>query len=79
MPLNIRNERVNQLAEELATKMHVNKTEAVLLALQGELRRHDEKLPLAARLKPLQAQIAALPDNDVVLDKAFFDELSGGY
>lgn len=79
MPLNIRNERVNQLAEELAAKKHVNKTEAVLLALEGELRRHDEKLPLAARLKPLQRRIAALPDNEVVLDKAFFDELSGGY
>jgi len=79
MPLNIRNERVNQLAKELAAKKHVNKTEAVLLALEGELRRHDEKLPLAARLKPLQRRIAALPDNQVVLDKAFFDELSGDY
>ena len=79
MPLNIRNERVNQLAEELAAKKHVNKTEAVLLALEGELRRHDEKLPLAARLKPLQRRIAAPPDNEVVLDKAFFDELSGDY
>ena len=79
MPLNIRNERANQLAEELAAKKHVNKTEAVLLALEGELRRHDEKLPLAVRLKPLQRRIAALPDNEVVLDKAFFDELSGDY
>jgi antitoxin VapB len=79
MPLNIRNERVNQLAEELAARKHVNKTEAVRLALEGELRRLEEKLPLSARLKPLQAKIASLPDSDVVLDKAFFDDLSGGY
>jgi antitoxin VapB len=77
MPLNIRNERVNQLAEELAAKRHVNKTEAVRLALEGELRRFDEKLSLGARLKPLQDAVAARPDGDVVLDKDFFDDLSG--
>ena len=39
MPLNIRNEQVNQLAENLAAQKRVNKTEAVRIALENELRR----------------------------------------
>jgi hypothetical protein len=46
---NIRNEEVNQLAEKPATRKHINKTEAVELALQNELRRLDEVLPLRER------------------------------
>nr|WP_183929940.1 type II toxin-antitoxin system VapB family antitoxin [Rhizobium mongolense] len=40
----MRSEIVNQLAEELAAKKRINKTEAVRLALENELRRTDEKL-----------------------------------
>jgi antitoxin VapB len=79
MPLNIRNEDVNVLAEKLAVRTHLNKTEAVKLALENELRRLDEKLPLWERLKPLRDRIAAYPDTGFVADKAFFDELSGDY
>ena len=42
MPLNIRSEIVNQLAERLAARRQVNKTDAVRIALQNELRRLDE-------------------------------------
>ncbi|MBB4229796.1 type II toxin-antitoxin system VapB family antitoxin [Rhizobium mongolense] len=41
---NIRSEIVNQLAEELAAKKRISKTEAVRLAVENELRRTDEKL-----------------------------------
>ncbi|PKA43370.1 type II toxin-antitoxin system VapB family antitoxin (plasmid) [Rhizobium sullae] len=79
MPLNIRSETVNQLAEQLAAKKRINKTEAVRLALENELRRTDEKLPFRERLRPLQEKIASYRDSDVVLDKKFFDDLSGEY
>ena len=46
MALNIRSETVNQLAKTLAARKHINKTEAVKLALENELRRLDEMLPL---------------------------------
>lgn len=36
MPLNIRNEVVNQLAKKLATRKHLNKTEAVKIALEND-------------------------------------------
>ncbi len=79
MPLNIRNEQVNQLAERLAAQKRVNKTEAVRIALENELRRASEALPLWERLKPLRERIAAYPDSGLEADKAFFDDLSGDY
>jgi antitoxin VapB len=79
MPLNIRNEQVNQLAEKLAAQKRVNKTEAVRIALENELRRTSEALPLWERLKPLRERVAAYPDSGLAADKAFFDDLSGDY
>ena len=79
MPLNIRNEQVNQLAEKLAAQKRVNKTEAVKIALENELRRASEAVPLWERLKPLREKIAAYPDSGLAADKAFFDDLSGDY
>lgn len=77
MPLNIRNEEVNQLAEELARRKRVNKTDAVKLALRNELRRIDEAVPLRERLRPLQERILARPSTNLEADKAFYDDLSG--
>jgi hypothetical protein len=44
MPLNIRNEAVNQLAAKLAARTHTNKIDAVRIALENELRRRDEAI-----------------------------------
>jgi antitoxin VapB len=77
MPLNIRNEAVNRLAEELATRMRVSKTEAVRRALEKALRLTDRKLPLRERLRPLQDRVAARGSTGLEADKAFYDELSG--
>jgi antitoxin VapB len=77
MPLNIRNEEVNQLAEKLAARKHVNKTEAVKLALENELHRLDEALPLRERLRPLQQRVLSRPATGLEADKAFYDDLSG--
>ncbi len=42
MPLNILNDFVNQLAERLAVRARTNKTDAVRVALENELRRLDD-------------------------------------
>jgi antitoxin VapB len=76
MPLNIRNEEVNQLAEKLAQRRHVNKTEAVKSALENELRRLEEAVPLRERLRPLQKRVLARPSTGREADKAFYDALS---
>ena len=77
MPLNIRNEAVNRLAERLATRARLTKSDAVKLALENELRRLDEVVPLRERLRPLQGRILARPATGLEADKAFYDELSG--
>ena len=77
MPLNIRSEDVNRLAEMLATRKDVNKTDAVKQALENELRRLDQALPLRERLRPLQDRVMARPATGLEADKAFYDNLSG--
>ena len=77
MPLNIRNEAVNQLAEALAAKLAINKTEAVARTLRNELQRVAETTPLLARLRPIQDRVMSRPATGQQADKAFFDELSG--
>ncbi len=77
MPLNIRSEDVNQLVEKLAARKNINKTEAVKLALENELRRLDEAIPLRERLRPLQRRILARPATGLEADKTFYDDLSG--
>jgi antitoxin VapB len=77
MAINIRNEAVNQFAKKLAARKNVNKTEAVRLALENELRRMDEaSLPLRERLRPLQDRVLARPATRHEADKTFYDELS---
>ena len=63
MPLNIRSEAVNQLADKLAARLRVNKTDAVKRALENELRRLEQAEPLRERLRPLQDRVLARPVN----------------
>jgi antitoxin VapB len=77
MPLNIRSEVVNQLAERLAARRQMNKTDAVRIALENELRRLDEAVPLRDRLRPLQERVRSRPATGLEADKGFYDELSG--
>jgi antitoxin VapB len=79
MPLSIRSEEVNRLAEKLAVRKRVTKTEAIRQALQNELSRVEDETPLWERLRPLREKIAAYPKTGLQADKEFFDELSGEY
>jgi antitoxin VapB len=76
MPLNIRNESVNRLAETLAARLATTKTEAVAQALRNELQRLDQATPLRERLRPIQNRILVRPATGLEADKAFYDALS---
>jgi antitoxin VapB len=76
VPRKIRSESVNQLAEKLAKWKHVTKTEAVRLALENELRRLDEAIPLREKLRPLQLRVLSRPATGLKANKAFYDSLS---
>ena len=77
MPLNIRSEIVNQLAQRLAARTQMNKTDAVGIALENKLHRLDEAVPLRDRLRPLQERVLNRPATGLEADKAFYDALSG--
>jgi antitoxin VapB len=77
MPLNIRSETVNALAERLAERRHITKTDAVRIALENELHRLDEAVPLKERLRSLQERVLRRPATGLRADKAFYDSLSG--
>jgi antitoxin VapB len=77
MPLNIRSEEVNRLAEKVAGLARVSKTEAVRIALVREVERLEAKPSLLERMRPARARIAQHPDTGLEADKAFFDELNG--
>jgi antitoxin VapB len=77
MALNIRSAAVNQLAERLAARTRMNKTDAVRMALEHELHRLDQAVPLRERLRSLQERVLKRPATGLEADKAFYDELSG--
>ena len=77
MALNIRSAAVNQLAERLAARTRMNKTDAVRMALEHELHRIDQAVPLRERLRSLQERVLKRPATGLEADKAFYDELSG--
>lgn len=75
MPLNIRSEEVNRLAEKLAARRHISKTGAVKPALQNEPRRIEEEVSLRERLRPIQDRVLATPATGLEADKAFYDQI----
>ena len=77
MALNIRSAAVNRLAEQLAARTRMNKTDAVRMALEHELHRLDHAVPLRERLRSLQERVLKRPATGLEADKAFYDELSG--
>lgn len=77
MPLNIRDPEVDRLAAQVAELKRTTKTQAVKDALRHELARAQKDVRLWERTARLRKNIAALPDTGVLIDKAFFDDLSG--
>ncbi len=62
---------------KLAVRTRMNKTDAVRIALEHELQRLDEAVPLRERLRPLQDRVMSRPATGLEADKSFYDELSG--
>jgi antitoxin VapB len=80
MALYIRDDEVDVLARQVRDAINApNKTEAVRLALQHELERTRDAIPLPERIKRLQDAVKAMGPDDPTFDmKEFMDELSGG-
>lgn len=75
MAFHIRDPKTDALVRELATKRGIGLTDAVREAVENELRRERQKIPVMERLKPLFDEIDAMPKTGLEADKAFYDSL----
>lgn len=78
MPLYIKDDVTSKLVAQLAKLRGVTKQAAVRLAVQAELDRAKEAIPLRERAAALRAAHPLPPPTGKAADKDFFDDLSGG-
>lgn len=77
MPLYIKDDATARLVAKLAGLHGISKQEAVRMAVQGELDRAAEMVPLRERFAALRRAHRLPPPTGKPADKAFFDALSG--
>jgi antitoxin VapB len=79
MPLYVRDERVNQLAEQAQKILKApTKTDAIRQALERVVQEDDQRPPLAERLEKLRQRYQGMGTVDPTFDeKAFLDEMWG--
>ena len=77
MPLFIKDDTTADLVAQLARQRGLTKQDAVKLAVQAELDRSREVIPLRDRFASLREAYPLPPPTGELADKAFFDELSG--
>lgn len=59
MNLQIRDPRAHKLARQLAERRHVSLTEAVIDALEAQLKAENSRVPLPERLKAISGRLKA--------------------
>ena len=77
MPLYIKDDTTAELVAQLAKKCSISKQDAVRLAVQAELKRIAEAIPLRERIAAWRTEHPMPPRTGQNADKAFFDDLSG--
>ena len=77
MPLYIKDDATARLVSQLAKLRGVSKQDAVRIAVQAELERASEAVPLRDRFAALRQAHPLPPVTGEAADKPFFDELSG--
>jgi antitoxin VapB len=77
MPLYIKDDMTARLVAQFAKLRGVSKQDAVKIAIQAELDRAREAIPLRDRFAALREAHKLPPATGNVADKTFFDDLSG--
>ena len=77
MPLYITDDVTSRLVAELARIRGLSKQDAVKLAVQAELDRTVQTIPLRERFSTLRVARPLPRATGLAADKAFFDQLSG--
>ncbi|RWC52851.1 type II toxin-antitoxin system VapB family antitoxin [Mesorhizobium sp.] len=79
MNLRIRNPRARELARQLAAKRKISMTRAVIEALESELKRENDRVPLAERLAAIADDLRAKAGEGCrVVSKNEIDAMWGG-
>jgi len=76
MPIYLRDPEIDRLVRRLAGKSGVGLTEAIRTALEHELERIEQAVPLSERVAAIRRRIARRLRPPPQTDKEFFDELS---
>lgn len=79
MPLYIKDDATAELVARLAKLRGLSKQDAVKLAVRAELDRANEAVPLRERFAAIRAEHPLPPSTGEKADKAFFDDLAGGF
>ena len=77
MPLYIKDDYTARLVDQLARLRGLSKQDAVKMAVQAELERAANSIPLRDRFAAVRAEHPLPPPTGEQADKAFFDDLSG--
>jgi antitoxin VapB len=77
MPLYIKDDTTAKLVAQFAKLRGVSKQDAVKIAVQAELDRAAEAIPLRDRFAALRQSYPLPPLTGEAADKVFFDDLSG--
>lgn len=77
MPIHVRDAATDRLVRRLAARCGVGLTEAIRSAVEHELERLDETVPLHRRVAAIRCRLAPRLKPADESDKEFFDELSG--
>ena len=77
MPVDTGSGTFSGLAKTRAARTRRNKTGAAKRAVENELRRLDQSVKLAERVRPLQDRVLARPATGLDADKEFYDSLCG--
>jgi antitoxin VapB len=77
MPLYIKDDYTARLVDQLARMRGLSKQDAVKMAVQAELDRAANLIPLRDRFAAVRAKHPLPPPTGEKADKAFFDEVTG--
>ncbi len=77
MAFYVRDETTDAAVRKLARMRKQGLTETIRQAVEAEIARERDKLPLSQRLAPLVGRYRSYPETGADADKAFFDALSG--
>ena len=77
MPLYIKDDAIAEMVAQLARLRGTTKQDAVRLAVEAELERAANNIPVRDRLRKLWDDNPLRPQTGHAADKAFFDDLSG--